>query len=101
MPGAPRAKEHVAFALAKIGVERAARDTEGVTGRGQAVLVEKAQDFKTSLGIFGRHVPKIPQSRYPVKPPDAVADVLHLHGMPPGSEECQRFLSLCKRLAVE
>jgi hypothetical protein len=68
MPGAPRAKEHVAFALAKIGVERAARDTEGVTGRGQAVLIEKAQDFKTSLGIFGRHVPKIPQSRYPVTP---------------------------------
>jgi hypothetical protein len=32
------------------------------------VLVEKAQDFKTSLGIFGRHVPKIPQSRYPVNP---------------------------------
>jgi hypothetical protein len=65
MPGAPRAKEHVEFALAKIGVERAARDTEGVTGRGQSVLVEKAQDFKTSLGIFGRHVPKIPKSHTP------------------------------------
>jgi hypothetical protein len=22
--------------------------------------------------------------------------VLHLHGMPPGSEECQMFLSLCR-----
>jgi len=44
-------------------VERAAQDTEGITGCG-----------------------------YPVKPPDAVADVLHLQGMPPGSEECQRFL---------
>jgi len=33
----PWAKEHVQFALAKIGVERAARDTEGITGCGYPV----------------------------------------------------------------
>lgn len=76
-------------------VEGAARDTEGVTGRGQSVLVEETKNFKASVGIFGCHVPKMPQSRYPVKPPDAVPTAVDLHGTPLGSQECQRFLSLC------
>jgi hypothetical protein len=76
-------------------VEGAARDTKGVTGRRQAVLVEETKNFKASVGIFGCHAPKMPQSRYPVKPPDAIPNVVDLHGTPPGSQECQRFLSLC------
>ena len=30
-------------------------------------------------------------------PPDPAADVLDLHGAPPSSKECQRFLNLCNK----
>jgi hypothetical protein len=76
-------------------VERAARDAKGVTGRRQAVLVEETKNFKASLSIFGRHVPKMPQGSETVKAPDAMSYMMHLHGAPSGSKECQRFLSLC------
>jgi hypothetical protein len=74
-------------------VERAAGDVEGVAGRCQAVLLEGPKNLEASLSIFGRHVPKMPQSGDLVTPPDPVSHVLHSHGTPPQSSECQRFLS--------
>lgn len=48
--------------------ERVARHAEGIDRGRQAVFVPKAQDFKSSLGIYGDHSPKMPQSGYPVTP---------------------------------
>jgi hypothetical protein len=93
---AGRAGEHLqGLGFDLVGVEGAARDTEGVTGRGHAVLVEETKHFKASVGIFGRHVPKMPQGSETVKAPDAMSYMMHLRGAPSGSKECQRFLSLC------
>jgi hypothetical protein len=50
-------------------VERAARDTEGVTGCGQAVLVEETKHFKASVDIFGYHASKDAPEPLPGKTP--------------------------------
>ncbi len=101
---AGRASEHLqGLGFDLVGVEGAARDAKGVTGRGQAVLVEETKNFNEAFQGVAQYLwascpkdaPKLPQSRYPVKPPDAVPNVVDLHGTPLGSPECQRYLSLC------
>ena len=76
-------------------IERPSGHPEGIPGGFKAVFVPEAQDFESSLGVFGGHLPKMPQLGYPVKPPDAVSNSLNLHGPPPHSKECQRFVNLC------
>ena len=88
----------IAALSAKLGfpaVEGSARDLEGVEHGQKAVGVPEPKDSETFLGIFGSHVPKMPQSGDPVETPDSVSHVLHVHGIPPDSRECQRFLNLC------
>jgi len=87
----PLAKEHVELGLAKIGVERAqAADLCHQPGSGGSALFGRAglQGSRvTALGFEGglpaleraaRDTEGITGCGYPVKPPDAVADVLHL-----------------------
>ena len=55
-----------------------------------------AMSVQSVLSIFRGHLPKVPQARYPVNPPDPVPDMLNLHGTPPSPKKCQRFVNLCR-----
>ncbi len=69
---------------------------EGLPDGLKAVSFPEAQDFESFLGVFGGHLPKMPQLRYPVIPPNSVSNVLNPHGAPSSTKECQRFLNLCR-----
>ena len=58
-------------------VEGSAGHPEGIHCSLQAVLFEKPKNLQSVLSIFRSHLPKVPQARYPVKPPDPVPDVLN------------------------
>ena len=64
-----------------------------IVGGRRAVRGPELENLQSVLSIVGSHAPKMPELGYSGKPPDAGAEVVDVHGTPPGWE-CQRFLNL-------
>ncbi len=73
---------------------RAPADPAGLPGRGLAVPGPDLQNGESVLSLFGCPLPSMPDLRSSIKPLEAEADLVDVHGPSSCFEKCHRFLNL-------